>query len=246
MFELITESTERPLREKSPGSKVAAVLTHTAAAGAVIVFVLSRAETLPPEVRTTLAFVAPPLEQPALPAPPPPARSAPATPSPPVGSGGQTDTIAAPAKLQVEPAAQPGAALSGVEAGVEGGTPGGVEGGLVGAVAPVPPPPSPPAPAPRSAAPVRVGGPIKPPALVHRVEPVYSTLAASTQLSGIVILEAVIGTNGTVESVKVLRTPGALLDIAAVDALKQWRYSPLMLNGVATPFVITVTFNFTM
>jgi periplasmic protein TonB len=244
MFDLITESTERPLREKSVGSKVAAVLAHAAGLSAVIAFTLSRAATVPPDVRTTLAFVAPPIEPPPLPAPPAAASSAPATPRA-VSTGGQVAPIETPPKAQGEPAPQDAAAPSGVEGGVEGGITGGVAGGLVGGVvAPAPPPPLPPAATP--AAPIRVGGAIKAPALVHRVEPVYSTLAASTQLSGIVVLEAVVGPDGAVDSVKVLRSPGALLDIASVDALKQWRYSPLLLKGVPTPFVITVTFNFTL
>ena len=113
--------------------------------------------------------------------------------------------------------------------GVEGGVVGGVLGGIVGGIiSPVPPPPPPPAPV----VPVRIGGQIKTPALVHRVEPVYSEVAAAAHLAGTVILEAVVGTDGRVESVKVLRSRHALLDNAAVAALKQWRYTPLVLNGI--------------
>jgi len=61
-----------------------------------------------------------------------------------------------------------------------------------------------------------------------------------------VILEATVGTDGCVESVRVLRSRHPFLDRAAVDALKQWQYSPLVLNGIATPFVLTVTFNFSV
>ena len=61
-----------------------------------------------------------------------------------------------------------------------------------------------------------------------------------------VILQAVVDTEGCVESVTVLRPGNILLDHAAVEALKQWRYSPLVLNGVPAPFVLTVTFNFSV
>src|SRR6185437_879354 len=99
------------------------------------------------------------------------------------------------------------------------------------------------APAPKPAAPVRIGGNISTPALVKRVEPVYPDLALMAKVGGMVILEAVVNTDGTVESVKVLRSV-KFLDNAAVEAVKQWRYSPLILNGVPTPFILTVTLNF--
>jgi len=121
---------------------------------------------------------------------------------------------------------------------VEGGVPGGVVGGII---SPAPPPPTPP---PAPVVPVRVGGQISTPALVHRVEPVYPKIAAEAHVTGMVILEAIVGTDGCVESVKVLRSRHVLLDNAAMDALKQWRYTPLILNGMPTPFVLTVTFTF--
>ena len=122
------------------------------------------------------------------------------------------------------------------------GSAGGVAGGLIGGVAtPLPPPPPTPG---ASATPVRVGGSIKVPSLINRVEPVYSAVAAAAEMSGLVILEAVVDANGSVESVKVLRSRGALLDNAAIAALKQWKYSPLVVNGDPTSFVVTITFNF--
>ena len=54
--------------------------------------------------------------------------------------------------------------------------------------------------------PVRVGGAIHEPALLHRVEPTYPEIAQFAQLSGLVILEAVVGKDGCVESLKVLRS----------------------------------------
>ena len=92
--------------------------------------------------------------------------------------------------------------------------------------------------------PVRIGGQITAPALLHRVEPIYPDLAAVAQVTGIVILEATVDTEGCVASVKVLRSRHALLDNASKEALLQWRYSPLVLNGVPAPFILTVTFNF--
>jgi len=93
---------------------------------------------------------------------------------------------------------------------------------------------------------VRIGGQITAPALLKRVEPEYPDIAAAAQLTGIVILEATVGPDGCVESVRVLRSRNAFLDKAAGDALRQWQYSPLVLNGIRTPFVLTVTFNFSV
>jgi protein TonB len=135
-------------------------------------------------------------------------------------------------------------AWGGVEGGVEGGVVGGVLGGLVASAAPPPPPPPPPSPVAR--APVRIGGQINVPALVKRVEPVYPDVAAMAHLSGIVILEATVGSDGCVEAVKVLRSRHLVLDKASEEALMQWQYSPLVLNGVPTPFVLTVTFTFSV
>lgn len=93
---------------------------------------------------------------------------------------------------------------------------------------------------------MRIGGQITAPALIKRVEPEYPEFAAAAHLTGMVILEATVGTDGCVESVRVLRARHAFLDRSATEALRQWRYSPLVLNGIATPFVLTVTFNFSV
>jgi protein TonB len=93
---------------------------------------------------------------------------------------------------------------------------------------------------------VRIGGQLTAPALLKRVEPIYPDMAAAAQLTGLVILEATVATDGCVESVRVLRSRHPFLDHAAVEALKQWQYSPLVLNGTPTAFVLTVTFNFSV
>jgi protein TonB len=80
---------------------------------------------------------------------------------------------------------------------------------------------------------------------VKRVEPTYPDLALVAKITGMVILEATVAPDGSVESVRVLRSV-KFLDQAAIDAVKQWRYSPLVLNGVATPFVLSVTLNFSV
>ena len=92
---------------------------------------------------------------------------------------------------------------------------------------------------------VRIGGNIQAPALVHRVDPTYPDIALVAKVTGLVILEASVAADGSVEAVRVLRSV-KFLDQAAIDAVKQWKYSPLVLNGVATPFVLSVTLNFSV
>jgi TonB family protein len=59
-----------------------------------------------------------------------------------------------------------------------------------------------------------------------------------------VILEAIIDEQGSVSDVKVLRMAHPLLDREAILAVRQWRYSPLFLNGIRVPFMLTVTLSF--
>jgi len=92
---------------------------------------------------------------------------------------------------------------------------------------------------------VRVGGNIKAPQKVKDVKPTYPAIAQSARVQGIVIIEATIGPNGTVTDAKVLRSI-PLLDAAAIDAVRQWVFTPTTLNGQAVPVIMTVTVNFTL
>jgi periplasmic protein TonB len=247
MFDLIAENTQRPLLEPSMGSRAVSIIAHAAAVGALIIVSLTSVVSISPKAPTTMAFVATTVPfAPAVPPPPLPAPRAsrqPEVPQPVMTAGRTTAPVDAPSDLQTERGGtRDVAALAGVEGGVDGGVTGGVVGGIVSAV-----PPAPPVPLPAVATePVRIGGSIKAPNLLRRVEPIYSPLAANAQLDGLVILEAVVDPEGSVESVKVLRSRGALLDNAAIEALKQWRYSPLVFRGIPTRFVLTVTFKFTI
>jgi protein TonB len=128
--------------------------------------------------------------------------------------------------------------MGGVVGGVTGGIPGGTLGGVVGGIAPPPPPPPP-------AAPVRVGGDIKEPKKIKDVKPVYPQIAQTAKVQGIVIIEATIGKDGSVKDAKVLRSV-PLLDQAALDAVRQWKFTPTLLNNVPVEVVMTVTVNFTL
>jgi protein TonB len=243
MFDLITGTMERPLRERAPGSKITAIVVHVIVLTLVLAIPVLRVTNTLPDMQTMMAFAAePPAPPPPPPPPPPPARSA--APEPRL----ITPSVPKPAAqltMMLETSTDPiteGTSGTGSTGGVEGGVEGGVPGGIVGGIISSAPPPPPPPPAP--AVPVRVGGQIHTPALVLRIEPVYPKIAATAHLAGTVILEAVVGLDGCVESVNLLRSRHQLLDDAAIAALKQWRYTPLILNGIPTPFILTVTFTF--
>jgi len=99
--------------------------------------------------------------------------------------------------------------------------------------------------APAEAEPVRVGGDIQPPQKTRDASPLYPDIARQARVQGIVILEAIIDPQGNVTNVRVLRSI-PLLDQAAIDAVRKWKYEPTLLNGVPVPIVMTVTVNFSL
>jgi TonB family protein len=127
-----------------------------------------------------------------------------------------------------------------VQGGVEGGVMGGVEGGVVGGV-------------PGGATTqelaefekgaIRCVGDIKPPKLLKLVQPVYPAIARQAHIGGVVILEAKIDESGRVMDAKILRSV-PLLDQAAIDAVKQWVYEPLILEGKPQKALFTTTVAF--
>ena len=90
---------------------------------------------------------------------------------------------------------------------------------------------------------LRVGGSIQEPRKLRNVNPVYPPDAIQARVQGVVILECTISPTGKVVEVKPLRGI-PLLTEAAIEAVKQWEYTPTMLNGVAVPVIMTVTVNF--
>jgi TonB family protein len=118
---------------------------------------------------------------------------------------------------------------------------------------PPPPPPPPPRPGDDSASnsgqmtddALRVGGSIKAPIKLRHVNPIYPPDAQIGKVQGVVIIEARIERDGTVSQTKVLRSI-PLLDDAAVDAVRQWEFTPTWLNGEPVPIIMTVTVNFTL
>jgi TonB family protein len=92
---------------------------------------------------------------------------------------------------------------------------------------------------------VRIGGGIAPPKKIKDVRPVYPSAAKDAGVQGVVIIEALIAEDGKVQAARILRSIPQL-DDAALDAVRQWEFTPTLLNGAAIPVVMTVTVNFTL
>lgn len=81
--------------------------------------------------------------------------------------------------------------------------------------------------------------------LVRRVDPVYPAEARSQRVQGVVVLQATIGTDGTVGNIRVISGP-ELLRQASIEAVRQWRYRPYLFDGQAVPVTTTVALNFSL
>ena len=211
------------------------VLAHAGAIAVLLLAPLLAAEILPQlhdrtEWTPVVAVVPPP-----VPPPPAPARIAPQPSS-------DAAPVKAPEGIQSETDTPPSAAgppsvddFGGVSGGHFVGVPFGAGDNGLDA------PPAPPVRMPT--APLRVGGAVERPTKIVDVAPVYPSLAVRTRTEGPVVLEAIIGEDGSVREVRVLRSI-ALLDEAAIEAVKQWRFSPTRLNGEPVPVLMQVTVNF--
>jgi protein TonB len=117
-----------------------------------------------------------------------------------------------------------------------------VFGAPASSIPPAPPPPPQPGWPPNA---VRVGGNMKVPMKTKHVAPVYPPVAQSANVQGVVILEALLGPDGKVQDARILRSI-PLLDQAALDAVKQWEFTPTLLNGSPVPVIMTATMQFTL
>lgn len=81
--------------------------------------------------------------------------------------------------------------------------------------------------------------------LIKKVEPIYPPLARQTHVSGKVTLRCVIARDGSVKEIEVIKGPPLLIQ-AAIDAVSQWKYKPLILNGQAVEMETTVNVFFVL
>jgi protein TonB len=210
------------------------LVLHAGLALAVVALPLVLAEAMPSQGVIT---VLPPLAL-APPLPPPPPSGSTHLSAQRTRTAAETAPVAPPIESELVQEGEPLLGIEDVPAdgdGAAGGVPNGVVGSVMDDLATSAPPPP--------ARVVRIGHGIAPPRLVRRVDPAYPAIAAAARVSATVQLEAEVDARGEVARVRVVRGH-PLFDEAAVAAVRQWRYQPLLLNGEPTGFVLTVTVRF--
>lgn len=102
-----------------------------------------------------------------------------------------------------------------------------------------------PPPVQKPAAPVRVSELVQPPRKIVDVRPAYPELARQVKIEGTVVMEAILDRSGRVDQLRLVKSV-PMLDQAALDAVRQWRYTPSVLNGQPVAVLMTVTIRFTL
>jgi periplasmic protein TonB len=242
MFEdSLLESGGR-LKTKRGRTTTFAIFLEVLLIGVMVLLPLIFTEALPKQL-TMMTLTAPP---PPPPPPPPPAAVVH------VVKQIQTDIVNGalrtptkiPQKIQMikEDEAPPQMASSGVVGGVPGGIPGGQMGGVIGGIIS-----STPVAVPKVAAPqrVRVSQGVVSGLKVRDVKPNYPPLARQARIQGTVVLHAVIGKDGSIQNLTLI-SGHPMLAPAAIDAVKQWKYRPYLLNGEPVEVDTEVQVNFTL
>lgn len=183
------------------------------------------------------------------PAPPPPPPPPPA--AAPIKMVRETDVLktgalrtptAIPKKIEMlKEEEAPPPISGGVVGGVPGGIPGGQTGGVIGSIITTPHTVA----LPKFEAPkrVRISQGVTQGLLVHRVEPRYPKIALTARVTGVVQLHAIIGRDGAIKELEAVSGHPMLIP-AAIEAVKEWRYRPYLLNGEAVEVETNVTVTF--
>jgi len=153
--------------------------------------------------------------------------------SEPAPAAGEPST--APAPVDEPTSIEPETGFEGTPDGIEGGVRGGVGDGIAGKTSS--------SPGVGPSGPVRLGSTVAPPKKIKDVRPVYPPIALAMQARGTVILDVTIGTDGRVLDAKVIHSVPQL-DLAALEAVRQWEYEPTRINGALVTLIMTVVVNF--
>jgi protein TonB len=146
-----------------------------------------------------------------------------------------------PKKIEIVKEEEAPPQMAGVVGGVPGGVPGGsmngVIGGIVSSTAVVP--------VIHQATRVRVSQGVTSGLLIRRIQPTYPPLAKQARISGAVVLQAEISKDGSIQNLHVISGHPMLVP-SALEAVKQWKYKPYILNGEPVEVETTITVNFTL
>jgi protein TonB len=240
MFEDSLIESGNKLKTKRLSTTVLSFLLQMALVGVLILIPLIYTDALPKSMTMTFLVAPPP------PPPPPPPPSAPVKVvkvQSEVINGQLRTPTKIPQKVQMikEEEAPPDLGAGGVPGGVPGGIPGGSTGGVMGGILS-----STPVAVPKVATPqrVRVSTGVATGLLLRKVQPNYPPLAKAARIQGHVLLQAEISKDGTIQNLQLI-SGHPMLAPAAIEAVKQWRYKPYLLNGepVAVETQVDVIFS---
>jgi protein TonB len=242
MFDDLVISSAQPKRTNSVWTVALSTIIQIGIVIVMILIPLIYTEALPKQMLTTF------LVAPAPPPPPPPPPAAVQRVVKPVARLIHNGQMMAPTVIpkrvemikeeELPPDIGNVGVVGGVPGGIAGGSAGGVLGGIIGGAGSGPPPP------PKPKAPLRIGGNVMAASLIRKVDPIYPPIAKTAHISGTVVLHAIIGKDGSVQDLQYVSGPPLLMK-SALDAIRQWRYKPTMLNGepVEVDTTISVVFS---
>lgn len=244
MFEELLESSPNRKKTNQGWTVILSAVIQIFVLAILVLIPLIYTEALPKAAFATLLVAPPP-----PPPPPPPPAATPVVRVQPVKRLMNAGVLRAPTAIpkqvsmikeeELPPEVSSVGMVGGVPGGVPGGQAGGVLGGIIGGVGSALPPP------PKAREPIRVGGNVQQARLINKPNPVYPPLARQARIAGTVRLQAIIGEDGTIQSLEVV-SGHPLLVQSALDAVRQWRYQPTLLNGEPVKVQTTVDVVFTL
>src|SRR5579863_9719928 len=238
MFDDLLESTVVKKKTNKSWTVLISTIVQATILGILILIPLIYTEALPKAMLSTLLIAPPPPPPP--PPPPQPIKTIVKPVARLINAGKLTQPRAIPKEVAVFKEAElPPDVINntGATGGIFGGIPG--QGIVVGQAAAPPPP--------KATGPARIkqGGNVTAASIVTQTRPVYPALARQARIQGNVVLHAIIDKDGKVAQLEVI-SGHPLLVQAALDAVKQWRYKPTLLNGDPVEVDTTITVTFTM
>ena len=236
MFEdSLVESGGR-LRTRRGVTTTLSFVLQIIALGIMILIPLIYTEALPKGQLTTFLVAPPP-----PPPPPPPAAATPVHRVVEVNDTVLRQPTKIPQKVAIIKDEEPAPANAGVMGGVPGGVPGGSMGGVIGGIIG----------SARNNLPtvsvdrVRVSSGVASGNLINKVQPVYPPIARTNRIAGQVVLHALISKSGNIENLQVV-SGHPMLTQSALEAVRQWKYKPYLLNGEPVEVETTIQVNFNL
>ncbi len=238
-----------PQRKRKALATTTSFILNTLAIAGLLIVPLFFTEELPKSQLMTFLVAPPPPPPPPPPAAQPVARIVHEIQSDLLSSGALRTPTRIPKKVEMvkEEEAPPPMPMSngGVVGGVPGGVPGGQLGGVIGGIIESTNKLNAPRFIPATPQRVRISQGVTKGLLIRRIEPTYPALAKSARVQGEVVLRAIISKNGDIEDLQLVSGHPMLVQ-AAIDAVRQWKYKPYLLNGQPVEVDTTITVIFSL